>query len=86
MPSVAHKRPAPRRASARGGRSVDPVTSEIILGDFSNLYIGIRTALRVEVLRETFAGNFQYGFLAFLRADVAAVHEEAFCRITGIIP
>src|ERR1051325_1671648 len=37
MPSVARKKPAPRPASARSGRSVDPVTTEIILGAFETI-------------------------------------------------
>jgi N-methylhydantoinase B len=37
MPSVARKKPAPRPSSARSGRSVDPVTSEIILGAFETI-------------------------------------------------
>jgi HK97 family phage major capsid protein len=60
--------------------------SSIFIGDFSRLWIGVRTALRVEVLRETFAGNLQYAFLAYMRCDVQASHENAFCKLTGIIP
>ena len=37
MPSVAHKKPPPRPASARGGRRTDPVTTEIILGAFETI-------------------------------------------------
>lgn len=53
-------------------------------GDFRQLVIGIRSDIRVEVLRERYADTLQYGFLAFLRADVAAVHPQAFVRITGL--
>jgi HK97 family phage major capsid protein len=60
--------------------------SRIIMGDFSRLMIGIRSALRVEVLRELYAGNHQYGFVAHLRADVAVEHPESFSQITGIVP
>jgi HK97 family phage major capsid protein len=52
-----------------------------ILGDFSRLIIGIRTSLRIEVLRELYAENLQYGFIAHLRADIAVEHPEAFCRM-----
>jgi HK97 family phage major capsid protein len=58
--------------------------SSIYMGDFSRLWFGIRTELRVEVLREAFAGNLQYGFLAYLRADVQASHESAFAVVRGI--
>lgn len=61
--------------------------SEIILGSWPELMVGMRTELRVEVLKERFsADNFQIGFLAYLRADVAPAHEESFARVVGIIP
>ena len=58
--------------------------STIILGNFAHLILGIRTGLRVELLRETFAGNHQYGFVAHLRADVAVAHPGAFYTVTAI--
>ncbi len=60
--------------------------SRIILGDFSKLMIGIRTQLRIEVLRELYAANLQYGFLAHLRADIGLEHPESFAMVTGITP
>src|SRR5688572_1725037 len=45
--------------------------------------IGIRTSLRIEVLRELHAGNMQYGFLAHLRAAVRLAHPESFSIVTG---
>ena len=38
--------------------------SLVIMGNFARLLIGVRSSLRVEVLRELYAGNHQYGFLA----------------------
>ncbi|MGH7847755.1 MAG: phage major capsid protein [Candidatus Binatia bacterium] len=55
-----------------------------IVGDFSKLIVGIRTSLRIEVLRERYAEFLQFGFLAFLRADVAVEHPESFCKITNL--
>ena len=55
-----------------------------ILGDFSKLIIGIRTSLRIEVLRELFSENLQYGFLCHLRADIGVEHPESFCKITNL--
>jgi HK97 family phage major capsid protein len=55
-----------------------------ILGDFSKLVIGIRTSLRIEVLRELFAENMQYGFLCHLRADIGVEHPESFCKISNL--
>jgi HK97 family phage major capsid protein len=60
--------------------------SSIIVGDFAQLLIGLRQELRIEVLRETFAANMQYGFVAHLRADVAVAHPESFCKLIGVIP
>ncbi len=56
------------------------------MGDFTQLLLGIRQELRIEVLKEAFAGNLQYGFIAHLRADVALAHPAAFCSLTGIVP
>lgn len=60
--------------------------SSVIVGNFSELMIGMRSELRVEVLRERFSDNFQYGFLAHMRLDVQVRHAESFCRIQGVIP
>lgn len=60
--------------------------SSIIMGDFSQLLLGVRQELRIEVLRETFASKLQYAFLAHLRFDVAVAQPAAFCAIKGIIP
>ena len=60
--------------------------SRIIAGDFGRLWIGLRSEVRIEVLRETYADNHQYGFVAHLRADIAAEHPESFCQIVGVIP
>lgn len=60
--------------------------SSIIVGDFSQMFLGVRQELRVEVLRESFADKLQYGFLAHMRFDVAVAQPKAFCAIKGIIP
>ena len=57
----------------------------VYLGDFSQLIFGIRTELRIEVLRELFAVNHQYGFVAHLRADIGLQHPQSFCKLTGIV-
>lgn len=57
----------------------------VIMGDFSKLLIGVRTLLRIEVLRERFADNHQYAFVAHLRADVGVAQPAAFCGLNGII-
>ncbi|MEK8093338.1 phage major capsid protein [Methylocystis sp. IM3] len=60
--------------------------SSIIMGDFSQLLIGMRTQLQIQVLRERFADNLQLGLLAYLRADVVLTHPESFTKIVGIKP
>ncbi len=60
--------------------------SVIVAGEFSRLLIGVRSEIRIEVLRERFADTLQYGFLAHLRADIAVEQPGAFSKITGILP
>lgn len=55
-------------------------------GDWRKLMIGVRHDIRVEVLRERYAENLQYGFLCHLRADIAAEHEQAFTVLKGVRP
>lgn len=56
----------------------------IYVGDWPMLAIGIRNEIRVEVLRERYADSYQFGFLAAMRADVAAIHPKAFLRIEDV--
>jgi HK97 family phage major capsid protein len=58
--------------------------SIVIMGNFARLMIGVRSSLRVEVLRELYAGSHQYGFAAHLRADIAIEHPESFCVLSGV--
>lgn len=60
--------------------------SSIITGNFADVIIGMRTDFRLELLRELYAENHQYGFLASLRADVAVANPESFCIVKGITP
>lgn len=59
--------------------------SRIIVGDYTQLMIGMRSSLRIEILREAFSDKLQYGFLAHMRADVAVAQPTSFCQMTGII-
>lgn len=58
--------------------------SRAVMGYFPDLLVGVRSQLRIEVLREKFSDKLQYGFLGFLRADVALAHVASFCNIVGI--
>ena len=58
--------------------------SNAYVGNFRNLLIGLRNDVRVEVLRERFAENHQYAFVAHMRFDIAISHAASFHKITGI--
>jgi HK97 family phage major capsid protein len=64
------------------GTSTD--CSEIYTGQWDQLMIGVRTELRIEVLRERFADNGQYAFLAWFRGDVQVAQPAAFVVDTGV--
>lgn len=66
-----------------GGAGSDEST--IIAGDFARLMVGIRSDIRVEVLKtSSYASNLQYTLLAHMRADVAVTHPGAFFTLTGV--
>jgi HK97 family phage major capsid protein len=60
--------------------------TNVIIGNFAELIFGIRSELRIEVLRELYAINHQYGFVAHLRADIGLQHPQSFVKMTGIVP
>ena len=60
--------------------------SSLLVGDFSKVLIGLRSNLRIEVLKERYAENNQYAFVAHMRGDVAVTQPKALCKITGVQP
>jgi HK97 family phage major capsid protein len=61
------------------------VCSSVIVGDYTQLILGVRQGLRIEVLKSSkYSSNLQYTFLAHLRADVAVAQPKAFCKLIGI--
>jgi hypothetical protein len=62
--------------------SVDDDTA--FVGNFARMIIGLRTQIRVVILRELFMGNLQYAYLAYLRADVGIEQVGSFCSITNL--
>jgi HK97 family phage major capsid protein/HK97 family phage prohead protease len=60
--------------------------STLYMGDWSQMMLGFRTSMQVEVARELFRGNYQYGFFGHLRMDMQVTHPESFGRLIGIIP
>jgi HK97 family phage major capsid protein len=61
------------------------VCSTVLGGDFSQLMLGIRTELRLQLLTERYADNMQIGLLASMRADVQVAHPESFVKLIGIL-
>jgi HK97 family phage major capsid protein len=60
--------------------------STILIGNFAELMLGIRTSLRIEVLKERYAKFLQYAFIAHLRLDVQLAHPASFVKLIGVIP
>ncbi len=60
--------------------------SSVISGDFTQLLVGMRHNLRIELLRETFAANHQYGFVFGMRGDFTLAQPRAFTRLVGVKP
>jgi HK97 family phage major capsid protein len=58
--------------------------STIFVGNFSHVMIGVRSGVRVDVLRERYADSHQYGLVAHMRFDIAVQHAAAFHTITGV--
>jgi HK97 family phage major capsid protein len=58
--------------------------SQIIAGDFEQLLIGVRSGIRVEILRERFMDNLQFGLICHARIDFAAARPGAFTVLSGI--
>jgi HK97 family phage major capsid protein len=58
----------------------------IVLGDFTQMMLGVRSELRIELLREKYADTLQYGFIAHLRFDVQLAHAQSFAKLIGITP
>ena len=61
------------------------LASDIFVGNFSQMALGLRQGLRIEVLKESFAGNMQIGFLAHLRADWQVIRPSSFWLIEGVL-
>jgi HK97 family phage major capsid protein len=59
--------------------------TDLFVGDWSQLLVGIRTSLDIKVLQEAYAGTGQIGFLAWMRADVVVARASAFDITVGIL-
>ncbi len=59
--------------------------SELFVGNFENLMLGLRQELRIEIVNQTFAGNLQIGYIAHLRADWQPSRIGSFWKVRGIL-
>jgi len=60
--------------------------SSLLIGDFGQVYLGVRTEMRVQVLSELYGAKAQIGFRLWFRGDVLVARPSSLCRISGIIP
>jgi HK97 family phage major capsid protein len=65
----------------KAGSSTELDASSIFVGNYRDMMVGIRSDLRVEILRERYAENLQYGIAAHARYDVQHEHPESFVKI-----
>lgn len=61
-----------------------PVETEVILGYFPMMMIGVRSEISIQVLKERYADANQVAFIARMRADVQLMHPEAFGVLSRI--
>lgn len=66
------------------GASAD--TSQMFTADWSRLFVGVRTDLRIQVLVERYADTGEVGFVAHWRGDIALARPAAFHVTTGVRP
>ena len=59
--------------------------SDLFTGDWSQLLVGMRKELKIDVLTEAYAGTGQIGFLGWLRSDVVVARPSAFDITVGIL-
>ena len=73
-------------ASLPGGDTQRLTSALYMSGDWAEIIIGMRSDLRVQRLEERYSEEFQVGFLASMRFDVAAGNAAAVGRLIGIQP
>jgi HK97 family phage major capsid protein len=59
------------------------LASSLFMGDWSQMLLGFRTEMTVEVAREVFRGNYQYGYFGALIMDMQVTNPESFGRLIG---
>lgn len=61
-------------------------TSDVFTADWSQLLLGVRKDITIQVLNERYADNGQIGFLCWFRGDVQPARPAAFDIVTGVRP
>jgi HK97 family phage major capsid protein len=59
--------------------------SDLFTGDFSQLLVGMRKELKIDVLDQIYMGTGQIGLIGWLRADVVVARSSAFDITVGIL-
>jgi HK97 family phage major capsid protein len=59
--------------------------SDIFVGDWSQLYVGVRTQLQFTVLNERYADTGQVGIVAWWRGDIAVARPKSFSVTSGVL-
>jgi HK97 family phage major capsid protein len=61
------------------------VASDIFVGDWRELLIGVRTTFSIQVLHERYADTGSIGLLAWFRGDVLVTRPKGFCVVQGVL-
>lgn len=61
-------------------------TSEIYVGNFSQMAFIMREQFSIAMLKELYAGTGEIGFVCHVRADVAIWYAKAFTLVSGVRP
>ncbi|MES2492947.1 MAG: phage major capsid protein [Pseudomonadota bacterium] len=62
------------------------VCSSIVLGDFTQMLIGMREDINIRVLDQPFADTGEIMIIVHARADIQLAHSESFYKLIGIKP
>ena len=54
------------------------------MGDFTGMHFLLRENVSIQLLRESYAGTGEIGFLCHARVDVVVPYPKAFAVITGL--
>ena len=75
----------PRLSSAQVPIDLGTAESVDFIGQFSEVWVGMRNNLEITVLNERYADTGEIGIIGWLRADVQITQEAAFQLIDGIV-